>query len=70
MTLTVEAVYENGVLKLAQPLPLREREKVRVTVLTEPSVAQQTYGLLGWKGAAKAFDQLLLESEADEQEEL
>jgi len=32
MTLTVEAVYEDGVLKLAQPLPLNEHEKVRVTV--------------------------------------
>ena len=28
MTLTVEAVYENGVLKPAQPLPLKEHEKV------------------------------------------
>ncbi|MGO9915052.1 MAG: antitoxin family protein [Isosphaeraceae bacterium] len=66
MTLTVEAVYENGVLKLTQPLPLREREKVQVTVLTQPSVAQQTYGMLGWKGAAEAFDQLLLESDLDQ----
>jgi predicted DNA-binding antitoxin AbrB/MazE fold protein len=32
MTLTVEAVYENGVLKPAQPLPLKEHEKVRITV--------------------------------------
>jgi len=66
MTLTVEAVYENGMLKLNQPLPLREREKVQVTVLTQPSEAQRTYGMLGWKGAAEAFDQLLLESELNE----
>ena len=32
MPLTVEAVYENGVLKPAQPLPLKEREHVRITV--------------------------------------
>ena len=32
MALTVEAVYENGVLKPAQPLPLKEHEQVRVTV--------------------------------------
>ncbi|TMQ35190.1 MAG: DUF104 domain-containing protein, partial [Planctomycetota bacterium] len=32
MALTVEAVYENGVLKPVQPLPLKEHEKVRVTV--------------------------------------
>ncbi len=28
----VEAIYENGVLKLEQPLPLRDHEKVRITV--------------------------------------
>jgi predicted DNA-binding antitoxin AbrB/MazE fold protein len=32
MALTFEAVYENGVLKPAEPLPLKEHEKVRVTV--------------------------------------
>ena len=37
MTITVEATYENGTLKLVQPLPLRENEKVRVTVELEPS---------------------------------
>ena len=29
---TVEAIYENGVLKPAQPLPLKEHEKVRLSV--------------------------------------
>ncbi|HZU37012.1 MAG TPA: antitoxin family protein [Gemmataceae bacterium] len=32
MAITVEAVYENGVLKPSEPLPLREHEKVRVSV--------------------------------------
>ena len=36
MTITVEAVYENGTLKLEHPLPLREHEKVRVTVDRHP----------------------------------
>jgi len=31
MTITVQATYENGVLKPAQPLPLNEREQVQVT---------------------------------------
>ncbi len=30
MTITIEATYENGVLKPSQPLPLNEHEKVRV----------------------------------------
>jgi predicted DNA-binding antitoxin AbrB/MazE fold protein len=66
VALTVETVYENGVLKLTAPLPLREQEKVQVTVHTQPSVAQQTYRMLGWKGAPEAFDELLLESELDQ----
>jgi predicted DNA-binding antitoxin AbrB/MazE fold protein len=50
MSLTVEATYENGVLKLLQPLPLAEHEKVRVTVHTGTSVAEQTAGMLKWAG--------------------
>jgi predicted DNA-binding antitoxin AbrB/MazE fold protein len=50
MALTVEAVYENGVLKPAQPLPLKEHERVRVTVQVEPSVARESAGMLRWRG--------------------
>jgi predicted DNA-binding antitoxin AbrB/MazE fold protein len=32
MSITVEAIYEGGVLKPASPLPLAENEKVQVTV--------------------------------------
>lgn len=32
MSVTVEAIYENGVLKLNKPLPFKEHEPVRVTV--------------------------------------
>ena len=32
MTITVDATYENETLKLSAPLPLREHQKVRVTV--------------------------------------
>jgi len=42
MTLTVEAVYENGVLKPAQPLPLQEHEKVTITVEPkQPTLAER-----------------------------
>jgi predicted DNA-binding antitoxin AbrB/MazE fold protein len=34
MTITTKATYENGVLRPAQPLPLREREKVEVVIRT------------------------------------
>lgn len=32
MSHILEATYDNGVLKLDQPLPLKDQEKVRVTV--------------------------------------
>lgn len=50
MALTVEATYENGVLKLEQPLPLQEHEKVRVTIHTAVSRVRATAGLIGWTG--------------------
>ncbi len=49
MTITVEAIYENGTLKLAQPLPLKEQERVQVTVHSEKdwaAWAQRTQGLV------------------------
>jgi predicted DNA-binding antitoxin AbrB/MazE fold protein len=50
MPLTVEATYENGVLKLLQPLPLKEHEKVRVTIEPELTWAERTAGMLQWTG--------------------
>ena len=32
MSYVIEATYENGTLKLDRPLPLKDQEKVRVTV--------------------------------------
>ena len=45
MAFTVEAVYENGVLKPVGALPLKEREKVRVTVeLARPPIWERIFG--------------------------
>jgi predicted DNA-binding antitoxin AbrB/MazE fold protein len=68
MPLTVEAVYENGVLRPTQPLPLQECEKVQITVLRETSVAEQTYGLMGWTGDAATVERFALDPELDPQE--
>jgi predicted DNA-binding antitoxin AbrB/MazE fold protein len=38
MSLTVDAVYEDGVLKLKGPLPFSEHEAVRVTI--EPAATR------------------------------
>jgi predicted DNA-binding antitoxin AbrB/MazE fold protein len=63
MSVTVEATYENGVLKLLQPLPLAEHEKVKVTVHAGFSVAEQTAGLLKWAGDPAVLRQVAEEEE-------
>src|SRR5262249_17538981 len=66
MAITIEATYENGVLKPAEPLPLKEHEKVRGTVesVKEPGankpdeaerIVRRSYGLMGWTGDVKTL---------------
>jgi predicted DNA-binding antitoxin AbrB/MazE fold protein len=45
-----ELEYENVVLRPTRPLPLREQEKVRITIEPELSWAERTAGLLKWTG--------------------
>ena len=69
MAITIEAVYENGVLKPAKPLPLQEHEKVQVTVKRAVSRVRQTAGLIGWTGSQEDADFVALSPELDPQEE-
>jgi predicted DNA-binding antitoxin AbrB/MazE fold protein len=50
MPLTIEAIYEDGVLKPSRPLPLGEHETVRITIEPQISWAEWTSGLLQWTG--------------------
>ena len=68
MTLTVEAVYENGVLKPAAPLPLQEHQHVRVTIEPAADWVQATAGLLGWKGSREELAYFALDPELDPEE--
>ena len=65
MAIIIEAVYENGVLKPAQPLPLQEHEKVQVTVRPTVSRVRQTAGLIGWTGSQEDADFVALSPELD-----
>jgi predicted DNA-binding antitoxin AbrB/MazE fold protein len=65
MAINVEAVYENGVLKLDHPLPLGEHQRVRVTVHDRKTLAEQTAGLMGWTGSAEAADYFASSPELD-----
>ena len=67
--ITVEAVYENGVLKVAQPLPFQEHEKVRITVMPAVSHVRQSAGLIGWTGSQEDADFVALSPELDPQDD-
>jgi predicted DNA-binding antitoxin AbrB/MazE fold protein len=47
MSLTIGATYENGVLKPDQPLPLKEHEKVLLTIEPAAGRVQAAAGVIG-----------------------
>jgi predicted DNA-binding antitoxin AbrB/MazE fold protein len=67
MRISVEAVYEDGVLKPAEPLPLKEHEKVHITVEENSDWrtgrVRATVGLLRWKGDAETIERIALDPE-------
>jgi predicted DNA-binding antitoxin AbrB/MazE fold protein len=65
MTITIEATYENGVLKPSQPLPLKEHEKVRISVHSDRSPLLEAYGIMGFKGTAEELERFALDPEFD-----
>ena len=79
MPIVVQAVYENGMLKPDQPLPLEEHQQVRVLVYPasgQPampsdeaeSLVRRSYGLLGWTGDLETLRRLAEDPEFDPQE--
>ena len=66
MNLTVEATYEDGVLKPTRPLPLKEHQRVQITLQPAPQqplptpdeaerAVRKSQGLLGWSGDAETL---------------
>jgi predicted DNA-binding antitoxin AbrB/MazE fold protein len=68
MAVTVEAVYEDGVLKPAQPLPFQEHERVQVTVRPVLTRARETAGLLRWTGDPAILERFIVDPELDPSE--
>lgn len=55
MSIAVDAVYEQGVLKPERCLPLQEHARVQITVLTTTAesrleAVERSYGMLRWTG--------------------
>ena len=77
--ITIEAIYEDGVLKPTQPLPLREHETVRIIVqaVDQPTptdleearcIVRRSQGLIGWTGDIETLRRLAESPEFDPQE--
>ncbi len=63
MSLTIRAVYENGILKPEVPLPLEEHERVTVTIESQMSLARQTAGMVPWNGDVETLERLVRDPE-------
>jgi predicted DNA-binding antitoxin AbrB/MazE fold protein len=48
-TLRLEAVYEHGTLKLPHELPLKEGQRVTITI-HPGSAAERLFGMIPWAG--------------------
>jgi predicted DNA-binding antitoxin AbrB/MazE fold protein len=66
MSLTIEAVYEDGVLKPIQPLPFKEHERVEITVQPKAGWVERTAGIIGWTGDHETLERILAEAEEPE----
>jgi predicted DNA-binding antitoxin AbrB/MazE fold protein len=53
MTVAVEAIYENGVLRPEKPLGFKEHSKVRVIIEGESEAAVEDDDPTGWKAARR-----------------
>jgi predicted DNA-binding antitoxin AbrB/MazE fold protein len=60
MTATVEAIYEDGVLKLSHPLPLKDHTQVVVRIQSKDSVIEaedrEAWLRLSEESLVKAWD--------------
>jgi predicted DNA-binding antitoxin AbrB/MazE fold protein len=53
----IEAVYENGTLKLPVELPLEEGQRVTITI--HPPAKGRRRAVIDWKGSQEDLDYLL-----------
>jgi predicted DNA-binding antitoxin AbrB/MazE fold protein len=63
VAIIVEAVYENGVLRPVEPLPLKEQERVLLRVQPGDTPLLRAYGIMGWTGDAATLERIALDPE-------
>jgi predicted DNA-binding antitoxin AbrB/MazE fold protein len=68
MAITIEATYENGVLKPVTRLPLIDEGKrvwLTLHIDAEEDAVKRSYGLIGWTGDAETVERVALDPEFD-----
>jgi predicted DNA-binding antitoxin AbrB/MazE fold protein len=63
MPITIDAIYENGVLKPSRPLPLEEHERVCITIEPQVSWAERTARILQWTGGLEDLRRIVEDDE-------
>ena len=66
MSLEVEATYANGVLKLDEPLPLKENERLTIRIVSKVSRVQASYGRIHWTGDREILRKIAEDDEIPE----
>ncbi|HEX5445240.1 MAG TPA: antitoxin family protein [Pirellulales bacterium] len=61
--LTIEATYENGMLKPDQPLPLNEHQRVQVSIHAAVDPVLASAGMFGWTGDTETLERIALDAE-------
>ena len=65
MPIIVEAIYEGGVLRPVEPLPLQEHAKVRLTIKAPGDWVRETAGILQWTGTPEKLQRFAEDPELD-----
>ena len=63
MGLEIEAVYENGLLKLPRSLPLAEGASVRITIHPPGRAGVVKHNRTSWTGSQEELERLALDPE-------
>jgi predicted DNA-binding antitoxin AbrB/MazE fold protein len=61
----MEAIYENGTLKLPHDLPLQPGQRVTITIHPPRTAGQRLHGLIQWNGSQEDLDYLILSDDND-----
>lgn len=68
MSLQLEATFEDGVLKFDEAPPLKDHERVTITIQSRATRAEQSYGLIGWTGDPQVLRRIAEDDECGIQE--